>query len=655
MKIVGAAVFTLLLFILVTAENNQDIMQRIKRLYDTAVADFEHGNFNQAIANFQTLKKVVPDWTDLYFHIAKAEMFNKRIDNAFRILDEAAIQFPTSADFHLEYCDLMASMLYHKNDFVHAQKFKADDEMVSICERAIHLDQKNPMGLRVLATLQTLLGNYAEAIVAFDRWIDEFSHGLPEKQVHETKSNLVEALVRNGNYERAFAIAKSLESEDPENPYHVHKIAYIRTIGWPIDDMAWTYTNRSLHMIVDSLAITNPEICPAGGKWRVALNFTQEAIDYPDRLSILSLNPESAHTVYGRLDDPEFVGKPLEKYPHKFIERDIHLVYMGNAFITGHGGIVHGNCTVYTGGHHVTIDMQSFAENNDARILTITDPVVKVIQHQTRNYYHWILEALPKLLLLKKHVLDLPENKNVKILVPEHGVVAFIDATLGMEEFRGLKERIIEYKLASISRYWFKAGLWQVDWIHDLDDEFGSLNRNIWGAYALKSRGIFPKIATRSDEAGSIVYVSRPNTVRGFPNESELLQYLYQRFGNRLAIHTGREPLLDQIAVFARARLVVGGHGAGLTNFVFTQNGAAMVMVPMDPHIEFCFGHIVAAMGGTHYVVSAIPGAHYYSTYSILSSQQIGLLGDTIQQAYEAVSQNDECLQQTEEKTNIEL
>jgi hypothetical protein len=259
-----------------------------------------------------------------------------------------------------------------------------------------------------------------------------------------------------------------------------------------------------------------------------------------------------------------------------------------------------------------------------------------------RNYYHWLLESLPKLLYLKEHVLD--ANSNIQILVAERGASSIIDATLDLPEFASLRSRLIYYSRPSATRYHFNKGLYLVDWIHPAEDKYDSLYQNLWAVYwppresllkvrnffhdVLKARGLFPN--PDPNHKGVIVYVTRLGTVRGFPNEMDLIVYLTKRFGDKLVVHTGKEPLLDQIAMFVKAKVVVGNHGAGLTNFVFTQPGASLVMVPMDPHVEFCFGHLVAALGERHWVVSGVPGSHYYGTYSEITDDQMGLIGGTI-------------------------
>ncbi|KAI8616140.1 hypothetical protein BC830DRAFT_223276 [Chytriomyces sp. MP71] len=263
-----------------------------------------------------------------------------------------------------------------------------------------------------------------------------------------------------------------------------------------------------------------------------------------------------------------------------------------------------------------------------------------------------MLEALPKLLILKELLLDKPEYADVKIMVPEKGIAGCIDSTLSMSEFDSIRDRFILYKYPGSTRYHFKKGLHLVDWMHAQDDVHETLSKNLWSAYwppreihhnlraffykALMARNKMPVVHV-DDTDGAIVYVSRINSVRGFPNELELLDYLKGRFGDRFQIHTGQEAQLDQVAMFARARVVVGTHGAGLANYVFAQPGAALVFVPMDPLIEFCFGHIVAAMGGSHYLITEIPGSHYHGTYGKITEEQMQLMGDTIQIALDKI------------------
>ncbi|KAJ3248729.1 hypothetical protein HDU77_008013 [Chytriomyces hyalinus] len=636
------------------AAAQQDPRELLEAIYSNAKAAYAERNFVEAVKNFELLKTNIPEWKDNYFNLATAHLYGGSIGQAFEVLDEVVTKYPEDAELASKYCSIIASMLNQPNDFVYPERYKSSQAMLNVCIKAVKLAPEDAQVYITLASLLTLLKEYKAAISIFDDWLLRFGHENAEA-TRGAKNSLTETLVRNGDYDRAFELALEVFEQDP-SPENRQKVAYVRKIGWPIDLMAWEYQKESVEQMVAGYDTSNPLICKTNKQWRVAFNYSQEATLHPDKISVSLLNPETAYKTYGKPDDPVFVGPELKIYPRMYHERWIHLVNIQDAFISGHPGIIHSDCTLYTGSHHVNTDLQSFRDK-EIEIREIPYRAVSIIQHQTRNYYHWMLEALPKLLLLKKHLLDLQGYEDVKIIVPEKGIAGCIDATLNMPEFDSLRHRFIPYTLPTNTRYHFPKGLHVVDWIHPLDDTHQTLHKNLWSAYwppreihhlvrsffhdALKSRNRFPSLSP-NNHVGEIVYVSRLNTVRGFPNEAELLEYLSQRFGERLQIHTGSEEQLEQVAIFTRARVVAGTHGAGLMNYIFAQPGAALVFVPMNPLIEFCFGHIVSAMEGTHYLLTSIPGSHYHGIYETLSKSEMIVMGNTIETALEDVLSRNE-------------
>ncbi|KAJ3228666.1 hypothetical protein HDU78_009617 [Chytriomyces hyalinus] len=636
------------------AAAQQDPRELLEAIYSNAKAAYAERNFVEAVKNFELLKTNIPEWKDNYFNLATAHLYGGSIGQAFEVLDEVVTKYPEDAELASKYCSIIASMLNQPNDFVYPERYKSSQAMLNVCIKAVKLAPEDAQVYITLASLLTLLKEYKAAISIFDDWLLRFGHENAEA-TRGAKNSLTETLVRNGDYDRAFELALEVFEQDP-SPENRQKVAYVRKIGWPIDLMAWEYQKESVEQMVAGYDTSNPLICKTNKQWRVAFNYSQEATLHPDKISVSLLNPETAYKTYGKPDDPVFVGPELKIYPRMYHERWIDLVNIQDAFISGHPGIIHSDCTLYTGSHHVNTDLQSFRDK-EIEIREIPYRAVSIIQHQTRNYYHWMLEALPKLLLLKKHLLDLQGYEDVKIIVPEKGIAGCIDATLNMPEFDSLRHRFIPYTLPTNTRYHFPKGLHVVDWIHPLDDTHQTLHKNLWSAYwppreihhlvrsffhdALKSRNRFPSLSP-NNHVGEIVYVSRLNTVRGFPNEAELLEYLSQRFGERLQIHTGSEEQLEQVAIFTRARVVAGTHGAGLMNYIFAQPGAALVFVPMNPLIEFCFGHIVSAMEGTHYLLTSIPGSHYHGIYETLSKSEMIVMGNTIETALEDVLSRNE-------------
>ena len=51
-----------------------------------------------------------------------------------------------------------------------------------------------------------------------------------------------------------------------------------------------------------------------------------------------------------------------------------------------------------------------------------------------------------------------------------------------------------------------------------------------------------------------------------------------------------RAGLEAQQDMFQHARIIIGSHGAGLTNMLFAPHCRAVIEFPLDPHVNPCFG-----------------------------------------------------------------
>ena len=73
-------------------------------------------------------------------------------------------------------------------------------------------------------------------------------------------------------------------------------------------------------------------------------------------------------------------------------------------------------------------------------------------------------------------------------------------------------------------------------------------------------------------------------------NEPELIALL-QRQGVRIVV-PGTLPVLQQIAIFRRASLVIGPHGAGLSNIVGCEPGTHLYELVPSHYPNFCFNRL---------------------------------------------------------------
>ena len=80
-----------------------------------------------------------------------------------------------------------------------------------------------------------------------------------------------------------------------------------------------------------------------------------------------------------------------------------------------------------------------------------------------------------------------------------------------------------------------------------------------------------------------------------------------------------RAGLEAQIRVFRQARIIVGCHGAGLTNMVFAPAGTSVIEFPLDPHVDRSFGCMAASLGFEYWLVPQLK-SNYQQNYTMTSA-----------------------------------
>ena len=103
---------------------------------------------------------------------------------------------------------------------------------------------------------------------------------------------------------------------------------------------------------------------------------------------------------------------------------------------------------------------------------------------------------------------------------------------------------------------------------------------------------------------------------------------------DRVVIHTGKEPVAEQLAMFARARIVVGAHGAGLANTLACRPKTAIVLLPMYPMTDMTFFHNAVALDHQIFLVQSVV-SYYYGSYGTVEAHQLADIVNATQQALE--------------------
>ncbi len=102
------------------------------------------------------------------------------------------------------------------------------------------------------------------------------------------------------------------------------------------------------------------------------------------------------------------------------------------------------------------------------------------------------------------------------------------------------------------------------------------------------------------------------NLRRTVPNMAELAARLAQDGWPVRAVELENAPLGDQVALFARTRILVAQHGAALVNMMWMAPGAAIIEInPLSPSEKFhpCF-RLLAQACGHRYAAVAQAGPH---------------------------------------------
>ena len=103
------------------------------------------------------------------------------------------------------------------------------------------------------------------------------------------------------------------------------------------------------------------------------------------------------------------------------------------------------------------------------------------------------------------------------------------------------------------------------------------------------------------------IYVARTNSARRLAvNEAALIAMLQQQ-GVRIVV-PGSLTVAQQIATFRAARLVIGPHGAGLSNIIGCEPGAHLYELLPSHYANFCYSRL-AQTCGLHYWADVFPAA----------------------------------------------
>ncbi|KAH3761495.1 DUF563 domain-containing protein [Pelomyxa schiedti] len=305
----------------------------------------------------------------------------------------------------------------------------------------------------------------------------------------------------------------------------------------------------------------------------------------------------------------EIEGFPM---PLQYLEKESYIIEISDAFIGGESGVVFDRCFFYSGGHEANARVNELPEALSQKIVELPLVSVALMFSQTHNnYYHFVAEALGRLMLLREFLLYTPDGESVVVAVPGHNRFVSEIVTLF-----GLTDRIIvvekNYTLHVPKLYiadWQRLSppppQFPIDETvkdHYLYDPWAAyqpsraalklVQREMWGCID-RLHPLDPK------EPPLIILVSRGDvSSRNIIGEEKLLSTMRSELPSYHVVSFlgTSQGILEQARTFRRAKLVVSGHGASLANLIFCTPRTQVLLFPLEPNVDQNFGHIVSAM-----------------------------------------------------------
>lgn len=177
-------------------------------------------------------------------------------------------------------------------------------------------------------------------------------------------------------------------------------------------------------------------------------------------------------------------------------------------------------------------------------------PVAPLIPRYPDNYYHWMVETIPKIRYLRAFEV---EQELVTLLIPTDAP-PFVDETLDLLGWPSSRVERAEHESYHVPE------LVVPSFPDRRPSEFEWLREEV-----------LENAPDRIPESGNNVYVSRANGVeRRVVNEDEVMDVLSEYGFERYLLE--ERSLAENARLFADANVVMGPHGAGLTDIIFAED-----------------------------------------------------------------------------------
>ena len=193
------------------------------------------------------------------------------------------------------------------------------------------------------------------------------------------------------------------------------------------------------------------------------------------------------------------------------------------------------------------------------KAIKIEEPVLWFTDNWSHEYFHWMTDALPRLLAAKDYI------KNTVILFPDHYEnIGYIQKSLKVFNVQKIiyipPKCVAKIKKVLIPERTAPTGNYNEDLLCGLRDQF--IN------YYAKNEA--------AQTVYDMIYISRNKALRRkVSNEKEIVS-VFEKY-NFKVLHFEDYNFDEQAKMMLNAKYLISNHGAGLTNMLFMQAGTSVL------------------------------------------------------------------------------
>ncbi|CEO97714.1 hypothetical protein PBRA_005828 [Plasmodiophora brassicae] len=495
--------------------------------------------------------------------------------------------------------------------------------MVECCKAAVLLDGGTHGSFANLGKMWYLLDNETLAI-------DAYEHAKGAASIEADIERYASILDQLFDTEWLLSSARGLESDAflriqtrrvsnrPSSALDHQKLGAILTHFFPFDERASYHLRKAQELRVHEIH-NGEESSP-----RIATSWEE----FADDVTVLGSDGQRLISC-DRLPNPIPAEAGIPScYPlHEHLR-----IVMTDVTMEGASGVLFTRDKVYFSNYRALATDYTGGLRAQQSIAHVSGTAVLIHPADKHNWYHWLIEGVTAL-VMSLHFLS-PVDSNVTFVIPS---TKLSRRDLPLFE---LGDSVLWYdtKLDASSNpqlYTFER-LLHYTW---RDSPSATLNDNLRSRHAsslairLARSYVLDKLSAQRQRFNGrkrykVIYVSRRDMgdVRSVYNEGRLLAALHALLGPDCMhefVPDDDMALLEQAHVFSSAVIVIGPHGAGLSNILFAAEGASLVYFPLRPMLDFTFANLAAAIGVRLYPVTdlvATPNGPYTADSSSIDA-----------------------------------